>query len=368
MPRDIRAKRTRRVLKTLKFKDRGKEVLDVQSRLRALGYNVGTDGVDGFFGEDTRDAVVLFQQDNGLVSDGIVGENTWCELVESMYEPGERLLYLRIPPFRGADVLFLQKAINCLGFNAGPEDGIFGRQTERAVLDFQKNAGLVVDGMIDESVLNVVAKVTKDGEPHNTEAKIPDRNGGYISGRSLADITIVIDPGHGGDDDGAVSESGIKEKDLNLKLAFRLGKMLEAAGSKIVMTRDSDQNLSLYERPAAANMAQGDIFISIHHNNNESPKAQGAVAYYFCRQGYYSEAGRALADHIVSSISNKLNVPEIRAQGRNFTVLRETEMTGVQIEPAFITDPSIWEKMNSEEFIAREAEAIFSGLTDYFSP
>ena len=117
-------------MRTLKLGDRGKEVLDVQSRLSGLGYDVGTDGVDGLFGPDTQAAVLCFQQKIGLLVDGIVAENTWQELVEARYEPGERLLYLRIPPFRGADVLTLQRSLNRLGFNAGPEDAIFGAETE----------------------------------------------------------------------------------------------------------------------------------------------------------------------------------------------------------------------------------------------
>ena len=125
-------------MKILKLGDRGKEVLDVQSRLCSLGYDVGTDGVDGYFGEDTQSAVLTFQQESGLVADGVVADNTWCELVEAGYKPGERLLYLRIPPFRGADVLTLQRSLNCLGFNAGPEDGILGELTETGGAGFSE--------------------------------------------------------------------------------------------------------------------------------------------------------------------------------------------------------------------------------------
>lgn len=354
-------------MKTLKRGDRGKEVLDVQARLKSLAYDVGTDGVDGLFGSDTEAAVMLFQQNSGLIVDGIIGENTWCELVESRYEPGERLLYLRIPPFRGADVLTLQRSLNCLGFNAGPEDGIFGAKTEGAVLDFQKNAGLVMDGMVDESVIKVMAKVTKDGEPHNSEAKIPDRNGGYASGRELAELTIAIDPGHGGEDEGACTADGLREKDINLKLGKKLARILISAGATVMMTRDADQRVSLYERPAAANHAGADIFLSIHHNSHHHPGAQAVAAYYFCRQGYYSEAGRVLAEHIVDRISERLGLELIPAMGRNYAVLRETKMTAVMVEPLFITAGGMGEKMADGELIGLEAEAIFQGLKDYFA-
>ncbi|MCL6106123.1 MAG: N-acetylmuramoyl-L-alanine amidase [Actinobacteria bacterium] len=354
-------------MRTLKFGDRGKEVLDVQSRLSSLGYDVGTDGVDGLFGADTRSAVKRFQQNSGLLVDGIVGENTWLELVEARYEPGERLLYLKIPPFRGADVLTLQRSLNRLGFNAGPEDGIFGDMTERAVLDFQKNSGLIMDGMVDDSVLRVMARVTKDGDPHSGGAKIPDRNGGYATGRSLSEMIVVIDPGHGGSDRGAISANGLCEKDLNLRVAVLLGEALAEAGSEVYFTRDADNFTGLYERSDLANQKNADLFISIHHNNESGSRAQGAAAYFFCRQGYYSERGKMLAEHIVDSVAGKLGVRAIPALGRNFAVLRETAMTAILVEPVFLSDSEMTELAGSETFARREAGAIFSGLKEYFN-
>lgn len=341
-------------------------MLDVQSRLRRLGYDLGTDGVDGFFGADTRKAVLHFQQNSGLVADGIVAENTWCELVEARYEPGERLLYLRIPPFRGADVLFLQRSLNRLGFNAGPEDGIFGPKTERGILDFQKNAGLVMDGMVDDSVLKIMAKVTKDGELHAGEAKIPDRNGGYAAaGRSLESLTVAIDPGHGGEDEGRAAD-GVKEKDLNLAIALNLAQALQKIGSRVVLTRSEDTEVPLYDRPAAANSAGADVFLSIHHNYSESGLAQGAAGYYFCRQGYFSEAGRMLADYIVACLARDLGISEIPVLGRNFAILRETEMTAVLIEPSFISRDNAKE-LSSDGYAGRVAEALYCGLETYFA-
>jgi len=352
-------------LKILKQGDRGKEVLDVQSRLCSLGYDVGTDGVDGFFGKDTEAAVLKFQQDSGLIADGVVADNTWCELVEAGYKTGERLLYLRIPSFRGADVLLLQRSLNCLGFNAGPEDGIFGQLTERAVLDFQKNSGLVMDGMVDDSVLRVMAKVTKDGEPHSAEAKIPDRNGGYASGRTLADLVIAIDPGHGGEDTGVEAVDGTFEKDLNLKVALHLAKALETMGAKVILTRSDDIAVPLYDRPAIANAAHADLFLSIHHNGSATPGAQGAVGYYFCRQGYFSEAGNLLAQHVVDHLASAMEIAPFPVMGRNFAVLRETQMTAVMVEPLFITSPEPAGK-GQNGLCEREAEAILEGIREYF--
>jgi N-acetylmuramoyl-L-alanine amidase len=107
-------------VRTLALGDRGKEVSDVQKRLRALGYELGREGIDGFFGPRSQIALKRFQQERGLFVDGILGANSWRELVEAGYALGDRLLYLRVPTFRGDDVLALQVKLNLLGFNAGP--------------------------------------------------------------------------------------------------------------------------------------------------------------------------------------------------------------------------------------------------------
>ena len=83
----------------------------------------------------------------GLLVDGICGPETWGALVESSYRLGDRLLYLRRPMLRGDDVAELQRQLNALGFDAGREDGILGPETEAALRQFQRDAGLVTDAM-----------------------------------------------------------------------------------------------------------------------------------------------------------------------------------------------------------------------------
>ena len=186
-------------MRNLSRGDRGKEVLDVQTRLRGQGFELGREGVDGFFGPSTELAVRSFQQQRGLLVDGLVGANTWRELVEAGYSLGDRLLYLREPPFRGDDVLALQVQLNLMGFNAGAERGVHDDDVERAVLDFQRNAGLPVDGIIGESTIVKFAALRK-AETGREGKKIPERDGGYVQARSLPGQTVVVDPGHGGPD------------------------------------------------------------------------------------------------------------------------------------------------------------------------
>lgn len=209
--------------------DRGKEVLDVQTRLRGQGFELGTEGVDGFFGPNTEYAVRAFQQQRGMLVDGLVGANTWRELVEAGYALGDRLLYLREPPFRGDDVLALQVQLNLMGFNAGAERGVHDDDVEHAVLDFQRNAGLPVDGIVGESTI-VKFTALRKAETGREGKKIPERDGGYVQARSLTGQAVVVDPGHGGPDSGCVAAGGLTEKDFTLTLGLRLAQLLRAEG------------------------------------------------------------------------------------------------------------------------------------------
>ncbi len=345
--------------------DRGKEVLDVQTRLRGRGFRLGREGVDGFFGPSTELAVQSFQQQRGLLVDGRVGANTWRELVEAGYALGDRLLYLREPPFRGDDVLQLQVELNLLGFNAGAERGVHDEAVERAVLDFQRNAGLPLDGIVGESTIRKFAALRK-AETGREGKKIPERDRGYVTATSLTGQSITIDPGHGGSDSGCVSAGGLAEKDVALAVGRRLAELLRAEGCRVDLTREADERVPLYARAEAANAAGSAFFVSLHCNASESPAACGGAAYYFQRSHYYSEHGRRLAGHVGARME-AAGVPWIGRFGRNYGVLRETRGIALMIEPLFLTCAGDERLARRPEHVERLARALVGGFADYLA-
>jgi N-acetylmuramoyl-L-alanine amidase len=346
--------------------DRGKEVLDVQTRLRGQGFELGREGVDGFFGPGTEVAVLSFQQERGLLTDGHVGANTWRELVEAGYALGDRLLYLREPPFRGDDVLQLQVKLNLLGFNAGAERGVHDDEVERAVLDFQHNAGLPLDGIVGESTLLKLEAVRK-AESGREGKKIPERDRGWVAARGLTGQMVTIDPGHGGADGGYSSPHGLAEKDFTLSLGRRLAELLRADGCRVRLTREADERVPLYARcDAAADGAAHDFFISLHGNADTSPAARGAATYYFQRSHYYSEHGRRLAGYVGTRLE-RAGAPWIGRFGRNFGVLRETRAIALLVEPLFLTSPADEALAGRPEHIEKLARALVGGLADYLA-
>lgn len=139
--------------------DRGPAVEDIQRRLLALGYDLGRTGVDGVFFGATAEAVRNFQATYHLAEDGLVGDETWSKLVDASFTLGDRMLYLRLPHFHGRDVDSLQHALNALGFACGVNDAIFGAFTERAVREFQLNAGLPSDGIVGPETVRTIGNL-----------------------------------------------------------------------------------------------------------------------------------------------------------------------------------------------------------------
>lgn len=160
-------------MKPIKYKDKGPAVEDIQRRLRVLGYEFGAEGSAMEFLDDTLAAVSDFQQKRGIEATGAVGPRTWSALVDSTFELGDRMLYLRMPYFHGADVTQLQRALNSLGFVTGGVDGIFGASTERAVTDFQANYDINPDGLVGNNTLRALIDLRhtwrgKEGRAHSS--------------------------------------------------------------------------------------------------------------------------------------------------------------------------------------------------------
>jgi N-acetylmuramoyl-L-alanine amidase len=352
-------------VRTLRLGDRGKEVSDVQQRLFALSYDLGGEGLDGFLGPHTAQAIKAFQQQRGLLVDGVIGDNTWRELVEAGYRLGDRLLYLRVPHFRGDDVLALQVKLNLLGFNAGPERGIFDQAVDGAVKDFQHNAGLLPDGIVGGSTLLKLDALRK-AESGREGKKIPERDRGFAPVRELTGQTIVIDPGHGGRDRGWMSAGGLAEKDYTLQIGLRLAQLLRAEGSRVHLTRERDEYVGVYERAEIADGFGADFLLSLHAGGDGSPDVSTAACYYFRRGHYYSEHGERLAGYVGARLA-ELGLGFAGSLGRNYAILREPHAVALIVEPLFLTVSQAEMLALQPQHVDRLAGAVTGGLNDYLA-
>jgi N-acetylmuramoyl-L-alanine amidase len=344
--------------------DRGKEVVDVQTRLRSVGFTLGREGADGHFGPNTERAVKQFQQHRLLLVDGIVAENTWTELVEAGHKIGERLLYLRVPYMRGDDVLTFQRQLNELGFDSGPEDGIFGPLTENALLEFQRNAGINLDGIVGESTLAHLGRIRMAAVGIG-DKKIPDRMNGYVGRVALSGLKVSIDPAHGGSDAGCMGVNGLREKDVNLAVANSLARRLGAEGVEVSLVRDDDRTIALYDRLALADTFGTDLHLTVHHGCHSNPVASGAAAFYFANGTYFSESGKRLAGYMVQALVDGLGRVDLHTHARNYACLREPQCLTVMVEPGMLTHPEEGAALAQQATADAEAEAIVGAIRSY---
>jgi len=180
----------------------------------------------------------------------------------------------------------------------------------------------------------------------------------------LGDYTIAVDPGHGGNDPGAIGPSGYTEAECALDIGLRLRDLLEANGAEVVMTRETDVTVSLSERTNIANNAGADIFVSIH-NNAFDGTVQGIETFYWEGLPPDSEAAQ-LSDLLQTELINEIDSPDRGVKTANFHVLRETSMPASLTENLFIDNPEEEAKLMDPSVRQRIADAHHRAICEYF--
>lgn len=189
----------------------------------------------------------------------------------------------------------------------------------------------------------------------------------FLAGSLPAFSLLVIDPGHGGTDSGAVATlDGVRilEKDLNLAVSRRLIEKLTLYGFDSTMTRSGDVTVSLSQRVSFSNSLPTDYFISIHHNSFTNPGVSGVEVYYYRD----SQAGKALATLVARYISE---ITGLKNRGAKETtslyVVANTKATAILVECGFMSNPEELKKLADPKFQNLIAEAIFRAIRDFIS-
>jgi N-acetylmuramoyl-L-alanine amidase len=345
--------------------DRGEAVRDVQRRLLSFGHRIAAGELSGRYGSSTDEAVRAFQRSRGLPADGMVGPDTWGRLVEAGYRLGDRTLYVRSPFFRGDDVLDLQRRLNQLGFDAGREDGIFGLESGRAVLNFQRNIGMKADGIVGPDTVEALDRI-RPVQPGPSRALVRETEHMRSTRTSIVGARIAIDPGHGPDDPGHIGPSGTTEAEITLLLASDLGDALARLGAIPSILRDADETPSPGERARAANELDAAVCVSLHLNGG-GPSEQGSTCAYFGTEETYSPGGRELAELVQDQLTSRLGLVDGRTHRLTIALLRETRMPAVQVQPAFLTHQDEERLLADEDGRRRIAEAIADGIAGLFA-
>ncbi|CEP83070.1 N-acetylmuramoyl-L-alanine amidase [Paraclostridium sordellii] len=252
------------------------------------------------------------------------------------------------------------------------EDGVSLRKGE--TLDLSSNPNWETSDNETVSIENGVVKPIGygtvylsqkiDGKVHVIEVYVPSETRGYNfaampkSNRNY--YKVFIDPGHGGQDSGAVG-NGNYEDELNLAVAKKVEQKLRSKGIEVKMSRYSDEFISLSDRAKMANQYAPDVFISIHQNSSDSMSANGTETYYHTRKGEYSH----YAQNIQSSAINETGSRNRGIKSANFAVLRETNMPSALFESGFITNPTESANLANPNYQEKLADGIANGIERY---
>ena len=192
----------------------------------------------------------------------------------------------------------------------------------------------------------------------------PTDEGAVIDiGRSpLAGRKIVVDPGHGGTDPGAIAPNGVREAVLTLKIGLKLAELLQGAGAEVVLTRSNEaDNPDKYARPALANASGADALVGVHLNANDRPAVCGTETYY------YHPESRPLAEAVQSRLLDVLGRPDGGVRWADFVLTREARMPAILVEGLYLTNPADLDLLMRPTTLDSIALAIFEGLEDYFA-
>ncbi len=173
-------------------------------------------------------------------------------------------------------------------------------------------------------------------------------------------VLVVVDPGHGGKDPGAIGIAGLREKDIILPIAQQVASILEQQGVQAVLTRTSDYFVDLAPRVAMAQRMDADIFVSIHANSISlsRPDVNGIETYYY-------SSGLRLAQVIHNSILQSVDVADRRVRQGRFFVLRKASMPSVLVEVGFVTGRDDAPKLSDPSYRSQMAQAIARGILLY---
>lgn len=222
-------------------------------------------------------------------------------------------------------------------------------------------------------------------------------------------IIVALDPGHGGEDPGAIGPSGLREKDVVLQVALQLRDALNAVpGMRAMLTRDADFFVPLHERVRKARRVQADLFVSIHADAFLTPQARGASVFALSHNGASSSAARWMADkenaadlvggvnikakdsHVARALLDMSTAAQIkdslklggevlgqigkvgrlhkpRVEQAGFAVLKAPDIPSILVETAFISNPEEEAKLRDPEYQAQLVRALTTGIKRYFA-
>jgi len=279
----------------------------------------------------------------------------------------------------------------------------FNQEITRVVFDLYQEAKYELFNLVEPD--RIVIDIFKSGEEAAISETLPAKPeekpapGPEITGKRV----VIIDPGHGGKDPGAIGPTGLKEKEVTLGIALYLEKLLKGVGIPTYLTRSKDEFVYLEDRTNFANQKDGFIFVSLHANSvlNHRPSAKGIETFVLSSK-YIGASARDVADRenrasrahpeldtdlakIIADLEESSNIQRsfdfakivqeklvkyLKLEDRGvkqapFVVLKGVNMVAVIAEVAFVSNPKEEKLLKNNEFRQKSAQALFEAIKYY---
>lgn len=177
--------------------------------------------------------------------------------------------------------------------------------------------------------------------------------------------TIVIDPGHGGEEEPGCVFGNVYEKELDLEIAKKLQAKLEKEYSRVIMTRTEDVNVYLNERARIANRENADLFISIHQNALEDDDVTSGIETWY--NPVKDTESKILAQNIQENIIRTTNANDLGIkESKGLIVTQKTEMPSCLVETGFLSSTKERQKLAQDDYQDKIVEGIYNGIKSYF--
>lgn len=308
----------------------------------------------GYIGKISSAGITVGFGDNTYRPDQNITRQEFAVLLARTIYPELRLEAPPPPPRQNPNTIAIARVSGTANLNIrsgpGTNHGIvdrFPRDTQVQVLDTVNNwARIDYKGGTAYASLDFLSVVS-------TTSKAP------LRGR-----TIVVDPGHGGRDPGAVA-NGLRESDVVLDISLVLQRKLRMAGANVVMTRTTDVFPSLTQRINLANSSNAHAFVSVHANAAISTAAHGTETYW--NRNFHSSNSQRLATNVQRRLVGQLRTHDRGVKQGSFRVIAETRVPSILVEVGFLTNRAEADKFRQSIYRQRSAEGIYRGLVDYFN-
>ncbi|AKE42285.1 hydrolase [Corynebacterium kutscheri] len=340
----------------LKVGDRSPRVAEVRGALARLGLlNEYAGSVSNSSAQQYTDSETLFddhlantlrgfQQSRGIIASGEIDDITLRVLREASHRLGTRVLsYQPSNQLVGDDVVQLQTQLQELGFYTDRIDGHFGEATHHALMNYQMNYGLNIDGICGPHTIRAFSRLgrrIKGGSPQALRERERMRD----AGPKLTGKRVVIDPALGGENKGLVVRGAfgdITEEEIIWDLANRIEGRMIAAGMETIISRPRHDDPTHKDRAEIANAFGADLMIRMQCDRYHNEKANGVASFYFgSEMGASSMTGELLSGFIQREIVARTGLVNCGNHGRTWDLLRITKMPTVEVVTGYLTNPN----------------------------